>query len=386
MTRLVKVGVIGTGFIGPAHIEAARRTFLAEVIGLADINEEVARCKAEQYAVSRCYGDYRELLRDEDVEVVHICTPNYLHYEMSREALLAGKHVICEKPLAMNRKEAEELVELAEKKNLLHAVHFNIRYYPLAREARQMVKGGQVGTVFAVHGSYLQDWLFYETDYNWRLEPELSGESRAIADIGSHWLDLLEYITGQKVTEVFADFATFHKVRKKPLKPVETYAGKILQPEDYQSIPINTEDYASVLLHFANGAHGVLTVNQVAAGRKNRLYYEIDGSQCALSWDSERPNELWIGRRDKANEILMKDPSLLSPKTREIVSFPGGHNEGFPDTSKHLFREVYRCILEGKIRSQEERDFPTFVDGLREVMLCEAILRSARTGKWVAVE
>lgn len=386
MTRLVKVGVIGTGFIGPAHIEAARRTFLAEVIGLADINEEVARYKAEQYAVSRCYGDYRELLRDDDVEVVHICTPNYLHYEMSREALLAGKHVICEKPLAMNRKEAEELVELAEKKNLLHAVHFNIRYYPLAREARQMVKGGQVGTVFAVHGSYLQDWLFYETDYNWRLEPELSGESRAIADIGSHWLDLLEYITGQKVTEVFADFATFHKVRKKPLKPVETYAGKILQPEDYQSILINTEDYASVLLHFANGAHGVLTVNQVAAGRKNRLYYEIDGSRCALSWDSERPNELWIGRRDKANEILMKDPSLLSPKTREIVSFPGGHNEGFPDTSKHLFREVYRCILEGKIRSQEERDFPTFVDGLREVMLCEAILRSARTGKWVAVE
>ncbi|NSW75363.1 MAG: Gfo/Idh/MocA family oxidoreductase [Candidatus Atribacteria bacterium] len=386
MTRLVKVGVIGTGFIGPAHIEAARRTFLAEVIGLADINEEVARYKAEQYAVSRCYGDYRELLRDDDVEVVHICTPNYLHYEMSREALLAGKHVICEKPLAMNRKEAEELVELAEKKNLLHAVHFNIRYYPLAREARQMVKGGQVGTVFAVHGSYLRDWLFYETDYNWRLEPELSGESRAIADIGSHWLDLLEYITGQKVTEVFADFATFHKVRKKPLKPVETYAGKILQPEDYQSILINTEDYASVLLHFANGAHGVLTVNQVAAGRKNRLYYEIDGSRCALSWDSERPNELWIGRRDKANEILMKDPSLLSPKTREIVSFPGGHNEGFPDTSKHLFREVYRCILEGKIRSQEERDFPTFVDGLREVMLCEAILRSARTGKWVAVE
>lgn len=386
MMRLVKVGVIGTGFIGPAHIEAARRTFLAEVIGLADINEEVARCKAEQYAVSRCYGDYRELLRDDDVEVVHICTPNYLHYEMSREALLAGKHVICEKPLAMNRKEAEELVELAEKKNLVHAVHFNIRYYPLAREAKQMVKGGQVGTVFAVHGSYLQDWLFYETDYNWRLEPELSGESRAIADIGSHWLDLIEYITGQKVTEVFADFATFHKVRKKPLKPVETYAGKILQPEDYQSIPINTEDYASVLLHFANGAHGVLTVNQVAAGRKNRLSYEIDGSQCALSWDSEKPNELWIGRRDKANEILMKDPSLLSPKTREIVSFPGGHNEGFPDTSKHLFREVYRCILEGKLRSQEERDFPTFVDGLREVMLCEAILRSARTGKWVAVE
>jgi predicted dehydrogenase len=385
MSRLVKVGVIGTGFIGPAHIEAARRTFLAEVIALADINEEVARCKAGQYAVPRCYGDYRELLRDEEVEIVHICTPNYLHYQMSRDALLAGKHVICEKPLAMNRKEAEELLELAEKKNLLHAVHFNIRYYPLAREAKEMVRDGRVGTVFAVHGSYLQDWLFYDTDYNWRLEPELSGESRAIADIGSHWLDLMEYITGQRVREVFADFATFHTTRKKPLKPVETYAGKILQPEDYQSIPIHTEDHASVLLHFANGAHGVLTVNQVAAGRKNRLYYEIDGSRCALSWDSERPNELWIGRRDKANEILMKDPSLLSASTRNIVSFPGGHNEGFPDTSKQFFREVYRLLLDGQNKSSGERNFPTFADGLREVTLCEAILESARTGKWIAV-
>lgn len=383
---LVKVGVIGTGFIGPAHIEAARRTFLAEVVALADVNEEIAKCKAQQYAVARCYGDYRELLRDDDVQAVHICTPNSLHYQMAKEALLAGKHVICEKPLAMNREEAEDLVELVEKKGLVNAVHFNIRYYPLAREAKQMVRNGQVGKVFAVHGSYLQDWLFYDTDYNWRLESELSGESRAIADIGSHWLDLIEYIIGQRVEEVFADFATFHPVRKKPLKPVETYAGKILQPEDYASVPIHTEDYASVLLHFTNGTHGVLTVNQVAAGRKNRLFYEIDGSQCALCWDSERPNELWIGRRDRANELLLKDPSLLHSKTREIVSFPGGHNEGFSDTSKHLFREVYNCILEGTKPSQDEQDFPTFMDGLREVLLCEAILKSARSGKWVKVE
>jgi len=385
VSRLVKVGVIGTGFIGPAHIEAARRTFLAEVVALADVNEEVARSKAQQYAVPRFYGDYRYLLRDEEVEVVHICTPNYLHYEMSREALLTGKHVICEKPLAMKRKEAEDLLELADKKGLLHAVHFNIRYYPLVREAKWMVKRGEVGEVFAVHGSYLQDWLFYDTDYNWRLEPELSGESRAIADIGSHWLDLIEYVTNRKVKEVFADFATFHKVRKKPLKPVETYAGKMLQPEDYQAIPIYTEDYASVLLHFEGRAHGVLTVNQVAAGRKNRLYYEVDGSRCAIAWDSEKPNELWIGRRDKANEFLLKDPSLLGQETRAIVSFPGGHNEGFPDTSKHFFREVYRRILEGDFRVKNQREFPTFVDGLREVVLSEAILESVRSGKWVQV-
>jgi len=385
MADTLKIGVIGTGFIGPAHIEAAKRTFMAEVVALADLNDEIAKAKAEQYMIGKYYGNYQDLLRDEEVELVHICTPNYLHYQMSKEALLAGKHVLCEKPLAMNRKEAEELVELAEKKGLMNAVHFNIRYYPLVRESAQMGKAGEVGKVLAVHGSYLQDWLFYETDYNWRLEPELSGESRAIADIGSHWLDLIEYVTQKKVVEVMADFATFHKIRKKPLKPVETYAGKILKPEDYQDVPISTEDYASVLLHFADGAHGVLTVNQVAAGRKNRCSFEIDGSHSALFWDSEKPNELWIGHRDKANEYLLKDPSLVSEETRKIISFPGGHNEGFPDTSKQLFREVYLQIL-GQGSGEGSPSFPTFQDGLREVVLCEAILRSAKEEKWVKVE
>lgn len=386
MSRTLKLGIIGTGFIGPAHVEAARRTALAEVVAVADVNDELAQKKAQELAIAKWYGDYRELLKNDDVEVVHICTPNFLHYTMSKEALLAGKHVVCEKPLAMNRKEAEELVELADKRNLVNAVHFNIRYYPLAREAHFMVKNGKVGKVFAMHGSYLQDWLFYDTDYNWRLEPELSGDSRAVADIGSHWLDLMEYISGDRVIEVFADFATFHKIRKKPLKPVETYAGKILRPEDYQDIPINTEDYASVLLHFKSGAHGVMTVNQVAAGRKNRLFFEIHGSECSLSWDSEKPNEMWIGRRDKANEVLMKDPSLLSEETRSIVSFPGGHNEGFPDTSKQMFKEVYRFILNGENERGVTPSFPTFRDGLREVILCEAILESARSGCWVKVE
>nr|MDW8081415.1 Gfo/Idh/MocA family oxidoreductase [Candidatus Calescibacterium sp.] len=384
MKRIVQVGVIGTGFIGPAHVEAARRTCLAEVIAVADVNEEVARRKAQDLAVQSFFGHWRDLIQSDSVEVVHICTPNNLHYTMAKEALLAGKHVICEKPLAMNRKEAEELVELAEKKGKVHAVHFNVRFYPLVREARELVRQGQIGRIFAVHGSYLQDWLFYETDYNWRLEPELSGPSRAVADIGSHWLDLVEFVSCQRVVEVFADFATFHKVRKKPRKPVETYAGKILKPEDYEEVPVMTEDYASVLLHFDQGAHGVMTVNQVAAGRKNRITFEIDGSSCALFWDSEHPNDLWIGKRDKANEVLMKDPSLVSEATRRIISFPGGHTEGFPDTSKHFFREVYAAILESKPR--EEWHFPTFVDGLREVILCEAILESARRGTWVRVE
>ena len=382
MNHSLKVGVIGTGFIGPAHIEAARRTFLAEVISLADVNDEIARNKALQYGVKNHFGNYRDLLKDDKIQIVHICTPNHLHFQMSKEALEAGKHVICEKPLAMNRQEAEELVELADKKGLVNAIHFNLRYYPLARESQRMVERGELGTVFAVHGSYLQDWLFYPTDYNWRLEPDMSGESRAIADIGSHWMDMIEFIAGEEIIEVFADFATFHPIRKKPLKPVETYAGKILQPEDYQDISIKTEDYATVLLHFGKGGHGVLTVNQVAAGRKNRLYFEIDGSQKAIAWDSEKPNELWIGYRDQANQTLLKDPSLLDSETRKIVSFPGGHNEGFPDTSKQLFKEVYQAVLD----PSAPKNYPGFKAGLREVLLCEAILKSSKTNQWVEVK
>jgi predicted dehydrogenase len=244
---------------------------------------------------------------------------------------------------------------------------------------------GEVGKIFAVHGSYLQDWLFFETDYNWRLEPESSGESRAVADIGSHWLDLMEFITGGRVTAVCADFATFHPVRKKPLKPIETYAGKLLSPEDYAEKPIGTEDYATILLRFDNGAHGVLTVSQVAAARKNRLFFEIDGSRCALSWDSERPNEMWIGRRDGRNETLLKDPSLLSAAARTLVSFPGGHNEGYPDTSKQVFRDIYSYLASESWKQVVKPGFPTFADGLREMILCDKIVESARRRAWVEI-
>lgn len=385
MDGSVKVGVIGTGFIGPIHIEAIRRTFLAEVVALADINDEVAQRKAAQYCVPKWYGDYRNLLKDDEVEVVHICTPNFLHYQMAREALLAGKHVVCEKPLTIVRAEGEELLALAAEMGLVNAVHFNVRYYPLVREARDRVAKGEVGTIFAVQGSYLQDWLFYDTDYSWRLEPKQSGESRAIADIGSHWLDLIEHISQVRVAEVMADFATFHKSRKKPIKPVETWSGKLLTNDDYQEVPIHTEDYASVLLHFENGTRGVVTVNQVAAGRKNRVYFEINGSRSSLVWDSERPNELTVGHRERANEILLRDPALVGETARGIIAYPGGHNEGFPDTSKQLFKEVYQYIREGAAGKGIRPSFPTFYDGYREVLLCEAILESARTGRWVQV-
>jgi len=379
----IKVGVIGTGFIGPAHIEALRRLGNIDVVALAECSDGVAKSKAETLGVERYYGDYKQLLKDNEIESVHICSPNYLHYEMAKAALEAGKHVICEKPLAVNVGQAEELVELADEKGLVNAVNFNIRYYPLMRQLRLMVDKGDVGEVFAVHGSYLQDWLFHPTDYNWRLEPDQSGPSRAIADIGSHWMDLIEFITGLRIQEVCADFATFHKVRKKPLKPVETYAGKVLKPEDYQDMPINTEDYATVLFRFENDGRGVMTVNQVAAGRKNRLYFEIDGAKKAVAWESEAPNQIWIGNRDGKNEIMMRDPSLVYPECMDLIDYPGGHNEGFPDTFKQLCKEVYGYISGKK---SGPASYPTFRDGLRELVLCEKIMESNQDQAWIKVE
>ena len=383
--RKVKVGVIGTGFIGPAHIEAMRRLGHIDVVALADVNEEVARQKADALSVPTAYGDYKKLLADEQIEAVHICTPNNFHYPMSKEALLAGKHVVCEKPLAMNSAEAKDLIGIAKEKGLANAVHFNIRFYPIIHHVRDMIKNGDLGMIFAVNGSYQQDWLFLDTDYNWRLEPEFSGDSRAVADIGSHWLDSVEFMTGVKVVKVCADFATFHPIRKKPLKPIETYSGKMLTPEDYSDMKIDTEDYATILLRFDNGARGSLTVNQVAAGRKNRIFFEIYGSKAGIQYNTESPNEIWIGYREKNNEVLMRDPSLLYAGARDIVSFPGGHNEGFPDTSKQFFSKFYRYIIEEGFKKGNAPEFPTFEAGLRELDLCESVVNSARNEKWASV-
>ncbi len=378
----IKVGVVGTGFIGPAHIEALRRLPNVEVSALCEVTPELAAAKAASLGIARSYT-FDDLLKQDDIQAVHICTPNFLHYAQSKAVLEAGKHCICEKPLAKDLHEAEELVELAAKTGLVNAVHFNLRYYPLARQMKVMREKSDLGEVYSIIGSYLQDWLFYETDYNWRLEPDKSGDSRAIADIGSHLMDLIEYITGLKTTAVLADFNTIHKTRKKPLKPVETYSGKMLQPEDYADVSINTEDHANVLLRFDNGNRGVITVSQVSAGRKNQLKLEISGSKKTFAFNSESPNELWIGNRDGYNEHLMRDPSLVHAEARSVISFPGGHNEGFPDTSKQLFKEVYAAIETGK--QPENPTFPTFADGYRELLICEKILESNKKQAWVEI-
>ncbi len=382
--RKVRAGVVGAGFIGPAHIEALRRLGYVDVVAIADVNFDTARQKAQQLSISIVYDDYKELLGDNSIEVVHICTPNHLHYPMVKDALLAGKHVVCEKPLALNMKEGKELVELAKKSGLVAAVHLNSRFYPLVQHIKEMIAADELGEILAINGSYQQDWLLYETDYNWRIEPEFTGETRALADIGSHWMDTIEYITGRKISDVCADMAIFHPVRKKPLKEIETFTGKMLKSTDYEDVKISTEDYASVLLRFDNGAHGSVSVSQVAAGRKNRMYFEIYGTKSAVAWDGEKPNELWIGKRDGNNEQLIKDPSLMHEHSRQYASYPGGHAEGFPDTSKQLFNNVYKCIISND--KNAKFDFPSFQDGYRVLKLCHCIITSAKEEKWVKVD
>ena len=384
MPEKIAAGIIGTGFIGPAHVEAARRLGNVDILAVAEANQELAQQKADEMSIPRAYGNYQDLLADPDVQVVHNCTPNHLHFAVNRDILAAGKHVISEKPLAMNTAESKELLSLAESSGLIHAVDFNYRFYPLVQHAREMVRSGEVGDIFAIHGSYLQDWLYLPTDWNWRLVPELSGDSRAVADVGSHWCDLMQFISGQSITRVFADLHTVHKTRMRPKKEVETYAGKELDPSDYEAQEINTEDYASVLFEMANGTRGVFTVSQVSAGRKNRLHFELDGSKCALSWDQEKPNEMWIGYRDKANEVLTKDPALLHESAREYAHYPGGHPEAYPDGPKNLFRNVYRAVAQGQMPS--DPDWSTFKDGHKEVAICEAVLNSHKNQQWTDVD
>ena len=374
---------MGTGFIGPAHLEALRRNNVS-VVGLAESTAELATEKAAALGIGKAYQSYAAMLEDATIDVIHLATPNYLHYPHAKAALEAGKHVVCEKPLAMNSQESADLVRISRETGLVNVINFNIRFYPMAQQARSMVQNGEIGDIFILQGSYLQDWLLLPTDWNWRLEPDLGGTLRAVGDIGSHWLDLMSFITGLKVKEVFADFKTFHPIRQKPLKPLETYTGKLLTPEDYEDKPVQTEDYASILLHYENGVHGVLTVSQVSSGRKNRIFFEINGSQSSLVWNGERPNELWIGNRSEANQLLMKDPSLLSQDAQATSSYPGGHNEGFPDTFKQLYNKVYDYILAGDFTAKP--DFPTFADGHYELVLSEAIELSAREGRWIEVE
>lgn len=379
----IKVGIAGVGFIGAVHIEALRRCNI-EVIGLVGSNPQQSETRARELGVEKAYPSYEAMLADPDITAVHIATPNCHHYMQAKMALLAGKHVVCEKPLATASRESAELVKLARETGRVNVVNFNLRFYPLVQQARCMVRSGELGRIYAVHGSYLQDWLLWSTDWNWRVELDRGGALRATADIGSHWLDLVTFVTGLRVEAVCADLATFLPTRRRPTRSVETFGSKLLRASEYVEEQVHTEDYAGLLVRFAEGARGVLTVSQMSAGRKNRLWFEIDGAQRSLAWDSEHPNELWVGQRDGLNGLLMKDPALLAPEARDVTAYPGGHQEGFADTFKQLYTKVYRYLRAGDFGAPP--DFPTFADGHYELLVGEAVERSARERRWVAVE
>jgi predicted dehydrogenase len=382
MRRISDIGaaVIGSGFIGSVHIEALRRLGV-RISGLLEVSPEHGAKRAADLGLPRAYGSMEEMLADERVEVVHVTSPNVLHFPQVRRILAAGRHVVCEKPLATTSAESAELVRLAREAGVVNAVNFNIRFYPLNQHAARLVAEGGLGDVRLVTGHYFQDWLLLDTDWNWRLDPAEGGMLRAVGDIGSHWLDLVSFVGGRRIESVMADLATFVKVRHQPAGPVETFSTE----RAANTIPreMVTDDAATILIRFEGGARGAVAISQVSAGRKNSLQWEIDGSTAAAAWDSERPDELWLGNRERPNEVLHRNPALMNPAGVAAASLPGGHVEGFADTFKALYRAVYADVAAGG--PAERPIYPTFADGHDEMLVNDAIATSAREGRWVEV-
>jgi predicted dehydrogenase len=349
-------------------------------VAVCDLPER-AGAAAAKYGIPETFEDYRKMVQSPAVDVVHITAPNRFHCAMALAALAAGKHCVCEKPLAMDTRETRQLLKRSKQSKTVFAVNYNVRFYPAVLQLRQMVASGQLGEIIHVNGSYMQDWLFKETDYNWRLLPQEGGKLRAIADIGTHWMDTASFILGARITSVFADLATWHKTRKRPLGQVQTFT-QIGVGTRYLSYPVQTEDFASVLLRFSNGARANLAVSQVAAGRKNSIRLEIYGSKKSAWWCSEEPELLRFGNRDTANEVALRGAPPFGPEVSRYVDYPAGHVEGFPDTFKMLFRSIYATITN---RDSGDRLFATAEDGHREVTVCEAILQSQKTKQWVKV-
>jgi len=376
----IGTAVIGGGFIGTVHIEALRRIGV-QVVGLLGSSGARGRERAAALGVGRAYEDLDDLLHDDRVQVVHVTSPNQLHYPQVKAILAAGRHVVCEKPLALTSSESGDLVRLAAASGLVNAVNFNIRFYPLNQHVAELVRDGGLGEVRLVTGRYFQDWLLLDTDWNWRLEPDRGGALRAVGDIGSHWLDLVTFLTGRRVSSVMADLATFIPVRHRPAGSVETFSTE--RATETVPVTILTEDAATILLRFEGGARGSVSISQVSPGRKNSLQYEIDGASSAVAWDSEQPDQLWIGHRDRPNEVLLRNPALMSPLGRAAARLPAGHVEGFADTFGALFSAIYEDVIAG--RPGPKPGYPTFADGHDEMLVGDAVAESVRTGTWVAV-
>ena len=367
--------VVGTGFIGSVHIEALRRLGIP-IAGILGSTPDRGAERAAALGL-RAYATMDALLADPAVQTVHVASPNALHYRQVKQILAAGKHVICEKPLAMTSAQSAEMVALARASGKVAAVCYNTRFYPLNQHARGMVLAGDLGDIRLISGAYHQDWLAKPTDWNWRLQADQGGDLRSVGDIGTHWVDLVSFIAGQKATHVFADLATFIPTRQKPVGQVKTFSAAqgITEPR-----AITTDDAALILLRFPNGARAALTTSQISMGRKNALSWDIAGSKGSAAWASETPDHLWLGHRDAPNQILQRDASLMNALGAAAAHLPGGHVEGFADTFRALFAQVYHDIATG--RRAENATYASFEDGHHEMQFCDAVLRSNSTGTW----
>ena len=382
--KRIGMGLVGPGFVGAHHIDAVRRLGFVDVVAVAASSDASARRKADALGVPRAYGSFEGLVADPDVHVVHNTTPNYLHVPVILAALDRGKHVISDKPLAMTAADARQLLDAANRAGVVHAVTFNYRGNPLVQQAREMIAGGELGPVHFVHGAYLQDWLLESTDFSWRLEPEKGGASSAVGDIGSHWCDLVQHVTGKRIVEVLADLTTVVGTRLKPSRSTEAFAtsGDAAREE----VQISSEDLATILVRFDDGAKGCVSVGQVCAGHKNGLWFEVNGRTASVRWLQERQNELWIGHRDRANAVLAKDPSLLGPVARGYAHLPGGHQEAWADAFCNVMRDIYDVIAGRRPADPRPPAFATFEDGYHSACVVDAVLESHRRGAvWTRV-
>ncbi len=377
----IKTAIVGTGFMGKVHAENVRRLGNVEIAAVVGSRPETARKFAESNGIPIATDKLEEVLANQEIQAVHICTPNVDHFPMSMAAVRAGKAVLCEKPMTMSVAEAEQLVAAAAENNTVNCVQHNLRYYPVVQQMRQMIKAGDLGEILIVQGTYSQDWLLYETDWNWRLDSKENGPLRVMGDIGSHWMDMIQHLTGQNISAVCADLATFYPERKRPKGSVETFSAKKADTSDYESFPVDTEDFGVVMLRLGAKARGAFTVSQMSAGRKNKFAFEIFGTKAGLAWDQESPDTLWVGHRNEPNQVIIKDASLFYPAAAAYADLPGGHSEGYDDSHKQVFKHFYARVAD----PAAPIDYPTFEDGLHGMILLSKVAESNAKRGWVEV-
>jgi predicted dehydrogenase len=373
-----KTAIVGVGFIGVAHIEALRRLGNIDVVAICDqfgIEE-----KAIQLNVKHYYKDYKEMIEKEDLDFIHICTPNNTHYDIASYAMNKHINVVLEKPMTVTVEEAKKLLVLSKTLNVTAAVNFHNRLYPATSHIKHMIANNDIGNVFSIQGVYIQDWLLYQTDYSWRLNSKTSGKTRAVADIGSHWLDLMEYTTGQKIIEVLAEFQTVYPIRKKSTSALKTFETASLEMT-YDDMPIDTEDVAVITFKTDQGSLGNVYISQMAAGKKNRIQLLISGDKASIEWSLDDLSNISVGYRDQANRIITKD-QLLMPDVKSLIDYPSGHMEGFPDAFKQNFKNIYHAAA----YPNEINRFAGFEDGLRQMVLNDKIFESAKLRKWVKID